>query len=514
MYSTYPSQHAVAAGAYHARPQRREHQRHASASSSHVLPSLPAAIPLPATSSAKSAHTKTSSANRASNSGNKTNAHSSSSSSSKAYPPIHSLTINTTRYNDSMPNYSTSASSAIINSQSTRSQKPRDKQQQQQQQSSCRYNSPQALAPHQQSRDGQHYKLSKRMQHLSYPLTGGKSVSSSLPQNLDYGHHHSKPSHWYPEHSHYARDSPSPPLNHEGSGSSAEGAGGSANYYVHSSQAYHYSSSKPQPQNIYPQKQHHSSHESRPRDKHHVYPTSPHPKAERSRHAHNYDQHQHISRKTNPHHQHLHPGHNQYHGSASPSVTGTSGFPVPMSLPDTSSLPVGSGGCFMKKNRHKKMVTFADPIAEFKELPEVCSMSAPVSSALTSGSILKRNSLTHSCVAGDHGYGSSSGGGLLAYEQSIASSSNNVGGSSYYGKSRRRASSGSMHTSQTRYPTESFYGADGLGSPDYDYEPYHDSFYGNSLASYHSSYYSPYHYDSRFSLSTDYLPLNEDYAYC
>ncbi|KAJ2371302.1 hypothetical protein GGI05_007848, partial [Coemansia sp. RSA 2603] len=150
----------------------------------------------------------------------------------------------------------------------------------------------------------------------------------------------------------------------------------------------------------------------------------------------------------------------------------------------------------------------------FKELPEVCSMSAPVSSALTSGSILKRNSLTHSSVAGDHGYGSSSGGGLLAYEQSLASSSNNANSSSYYGKSRRRASSGSMHSSQTRYPTESFYGVDamGSGSPDYEHEPYHDSFYGNSMSSYHSSYYTPYHYDSRFSMSTDYLPLNEDYA--
>ncbi|KAJ1721378.1 hypothetical protein LPJ53_004102 [Coemansia erecta] len=509
MYSTYPSQHAVAAGAYHARPQRREHQRHTSASSSHTLPNLPAAIPLPATSSSKSAHTKTSS--------NKINAH--SSSSSKAYPPNHSLTVNTSRYNDSMPNYSTSASSAMINSQSTRSHKSRDKQPQQQQQqqtqqSSYRHIGLQPLAPHQQSRDSQHYKLSKRMQHLSYPLTGGKSVSSSLPQNLDYGHH-PKSAYWYSEYPHYARNSPSPPLPNDGSGSSAEGTGGNSSYYVHSSQAYHYSSPKPQPQNIYPQKQHHSSHDSRPRDNHHVYPKSPHPKAEYSRHAHNYDQQQqHISRKSNPHHQHLHQGHNQYHGSVSPSVSGTSGFPVPMSLPDTSSLPVGNSGCFMKKNRHKKVVTFANPIAEFKELPEVCSMSAPVSSALTSGSILKRNSLTHSSVAGDHGYGSSSGGGLLAYEQSLASSSTNLNGSSYYGKSRRRASSGSMHSSQTRYPTESFYGADGVDSPDYEHEPYHDSFYGNSLASYHSSYYSPYHYDSRFSLSTDYLPLNEDYAYC
>ncbi|KAJ2378679.1 hypothetical protein GGI05_006701, partial [Coemansia sp. RSA 2603] len=367
MYSTYPSQHTVVASAYHARTHRREHQRHTSASSSHVLPSLPAAIPLPVASGSKGAHSKIPTTNGASSSSNKINHHpsvSSSSSSSKAYAPNHSLTINTGRYNESMPNYS------------TRSHRSRDKPPQQQQ-PAYRHNASQPLAPHQQSRDSHNYKFSKRMQHLSYPLTGAKSVSSSLPQNLDYGHH-SKSAFWHPEHTRYAADSPSPPLMHDGSGSSAEGAGGSANYYVHSSQPYHHAPSKPQPQNIHPQKQqqqqqHYGNHESRPRDKHHVYPTSPHPKAEYSRHAHNYDQHQHIPRKVNPHHHHLHPGHNQYHGSVSPSVSGTSGFPVPMSLPDASSLPVGNSGCFMKKNRHKKVVTFADPIAEFKELPEVCS---------------------------------------------------------------------------------------------------------------------------------------------
>ncbi|KAJ2232354.1 hypothetical protein H4R99_001566 [Coemansia sp. RSA 1722] len=462
----------------------------------HILPTLPIAIPLPSSGGLGSSKPKI------------------STSSSRPYTGNGPLSIVTGRASDSPANSLTMTSNPNVKAQS-KLHKP---QQQQQQQQQYRY-SPQPLSQHQHQYEQN--KLTKRMQHLSYPMANTTSVSTSLPQTSDRYRYHTR-THWRPERSSSYGITTSPEHDALGSGE---------NYQLYSSSSYqHAPQSKKQPQNTFSQNLRHSlqhgyHHSSAQHQHQHHHRTPSQSQSQNQYQGQQQQQHQHqyqnsprhssshydqiptASRKPNPHHSHLHST-QQYH-TGNHHATGSStvfNSTLPMSMPVVSMLG-SKDASYTKKQRQKKCVTFADPIAQYQELPSVCSMSAPTSSVLSSGSILKRGSLTRSMVADDYGASSGSNGGLLAYEQSKSSSS---GG---FRNSESRRSRSSSHP--IRYGNaDSFYALeDSLYLADYERNAYWDSQYDDGHVCNDASC-SGYKYDSRFSLSTDYLPLNEQYPYC
>ncbi|KAJ1803548.1 hypothetical protein LPJ75_005848, partial [Coemansia sp. RSA 2598] len=409
----------------------------------HILPALPMAIPLPSSglSSSKS----------------KINA-----TSTRAYPPNNaSLSIVTGRHLESPANSFTAVNSPNFKTQ------PKHSSSQHQQQQQHRY-SPQPHATHQHQHQHQYEqnKLIKRMQHLSFPLTGSSSLPKSMTHTSDRYRHPSQ-THWRPERSSTHGLNTSPEYDGQGgSGSSSE------NYQLYPSQSYqHAPASKTQPQNIFTQSlrhslqqgyhrrtpsqgqgqgqsqyqgQHHHQQQQQPHHQH-QYHYQPSPRHNSS----HYDQTPSASRTANPRLSHLHSGHQHHTGTHAAAAAALNGS-LPMSMPVVSMLS-SKNTDYTKKPRQKKCVTFADPIAEFQELPSVCSMSAPTSSFLSSASILKKSSLTRSTIADDYGSGSGSNGGLLAYEQNKAS------GGFRSSESRRGRSS----SQPTRYSAfDSFYALD------------------------------------------------------
>ncbi|KAJ2877939.1 hypothetical protein FB639_003565 [Coemansia asiatica] len=477
MNASYQSQHPIAASAYHIRPQRREAAARYSTSDMHALPPLPIAIPLPSSSGLGSSKNKM------------------GAPSSKAYPGNGPLSVVTSRLSESPVSSFTAVNSPGLKTQPSHSNQ---QQQQQQQQQQYKYSS-QPLTAHQHQYE--QHNLTKRMQHLSFPLTGSASVPKSEPQAMD-PHRYQFQTHWHPERSSSYGLKTQP--EHDGPGSGD-------NYQLYSSQQpyQHAASQKTQPQNLFSQNLRHSLQhgyhrrtpsqtQSQMQGQHqHQYQRSP-------RHSSShYEQNASAPRNINPRSSHLHSS-NQYHhaagthaGAAAAALNGS----LPMSLPVVSTLSSNNNG-FGKKQRQKKCVTFADPIAEFHELPLVCSMSAPTSSVLSSGSILKKSPLTRSMVADDHGAGSN-GGGLLAYERSRMG---------LRGSESRRSRSSSQPMRYGGF--DSFYALDSPAHfADYERNAYWDPPYDDGHVCNDPSC-SGYKYDSRFSLSTDYLPLNEQYSYC